>query len=472
MPAFALAQSDGDALRMAARKALAQNPDVTSRQNALRAAEDAVAVARGPLYPRVDLEADVGHTSDRFSNRTPSSDSLSRSGVSLSLNQLVWDGLATMHDTRRAGHDRLTRQFELIDTAEQTALEASRAVYDVLRYRRLVQLAEDNYVQHKLAQAQIQQRFQAGVGRGVDLEQVGARVALAEANLTAEQANLHDVSARYQRVVGEAPPNPLSLPAPLSQGIAPNADAAVGTAISRSPAISAAIENLRAQRAIVGIRDAAFQPRVEARLRSGSGRNFDGVPEQKRDTSAELVLNWNLFNGGADRARVRQQANLLNQAADLRDRACRDTRQTTEIAFNDTRKLTEQLVSLDRNALAIEKARDAYRQQFVIGQRSLLDLLNAENELYTAKRSYANADYDLGIAYVRTQAAMQQLLPSLGVTTPDAGIAQVNLDGWNSGEDAPTRCPGQAVTVSSTERRELDARAQQLQPQVPALPKR
>ena len=76
-----------------------------------------------------------------------------------------------------------------------------------------------------------------------------------------------------------------------------------------------------------------------------------------------------------------------------RDRACRDVRQTVAIAHNDIRKLQDQLVALDRNVLAIEKARDAYRQQFDIGQRSLLDLLNAENELYTAKRSYANAEY-------------------------------------------------------------------------------
>ena len=130
-------------------------------------------------------------------------------------------------------------------------------------------------------------------------------------------------------------------------------------------------------------------------MRAGGGRNFDGVPDQTRDTSAEMVLNWNLYNGGSDQARVRQQTNLMNQAADLRDKACRDARQTAAIAYNDTRKLDEQLRALDRNTLAIEKARDAYRQQFDIGQRSLLDLLNSENELYTAKRAYANAEFDL-----------------------------------------------------------------------------
>ena len=79
-----------------------------------------------------------------------------------------------------------------------------------MRFRRLVQLAEDNYVQHRYAFVQIQSRFKAGVGRGVDLEQAGARVALAESNLSTEVANLHDVAARYQRIVGEAPPAKLA----------------------------------------------------------------------------------------------------------------------------------------------------------------------------------------------------------------------------------------------------------------------
>jgi adhesin transport system outer membrane protein len=142
---------------------------------------------------------------------------------------------------------------------------------------------------------------------------------------------------------------------------------------------------------------------------------------------------------------VRQQANLLNQTEDLRDKACQDVRQTAAIAYNDTRKLTEQLVLLDRNTLAIEKARDAYRQQFDIGQRSLLDLLNAENELYTARRAYANAEYDRALAFARTHASMSQLTAQLGFARP----ASLNDEagGWSPGEDAPARCPADAIVL-------------------------
>ena len=161
-------------------------------------------------------------------------------------------------------------------------------------------------------------------------------------------------------------------------------------------------------------RESAFWPKVEARVRAGSGHNFDATPDLKREVTAGVVLNWNLFAGGADQARVRQQTNLLNQAADLRDKACRDVRQNAGIAYNDVIKLEDQLRVLDRNVLAIEKTRDAYRQQFNIGQRSLLDLLNSENELYTARRSYTTADYDRLFAQARLLASMQQLTQRLG----------------------------------------------------------
>jgi adhesin transport system outer membrane protein len=242
----------------------------------------------------------------------------------------------------------------------------------------------------------------------------------------------------------------------------------MNTAVRQSAAISASIEGMRSTRALVEGRKSSYQPRVEARLRGLAGRNVEAVADRTRDTAAELVLSWNLYNGGADQARVRQQTNLLNQSADLRDKTCRDTRQTTAIAYNDTRKLVDQLIYLDRNTLAIEKARDAYRQQFDIGQRSLLDLLNAENELYTARRAYANAEYDLGFAYARTQAAMYQLNAQLGVSR--VNNTANDAAGWEQGDDAPTRCPVIVAEVVPTDHSELDARAQKLAESAPPVP--
>ncbi len=206
MIALPAAAQPVDPLRSAVEKAVHTHPDVTARLHAWRAATDAVDVARAGYFPRIDLTANAGRDSDRITTRSQQRESMTRSGVALSLTQLLWDGLGTRRDVERLGHDRLARYFELLDATEQAALEAARAYHDVQRFRRLVQLAEDNYVQHKYASLQIQSRVRAGVGRGVDLEQANARLALAESNLSTEVANLHDVTARYQRVIGEPPP--------------------------------------------------------------------------------------------------------------------------------------------------------------------------------------------------------------------------------------------------------------------------
>lgn len=451
-----------DPLRDAVQKAIATNPEVTARFNAFRASTEDVDVAAGGFYPRVDLSADAAANSDRSSTTPEQINSFGQRGVALSVTQMLWDGLATRHEVQRLGHARLTRYFEFLDASEQTALEAVRAYEDVLRYRRLVQLAEDNYVQHKYAHDQIQSRVRAGVARGVDLEQAAARLALADSNRVTEVANLHDVAERYRRVVGEAPPERLPRAEGLDRSLPGSHALVIQQAGMRSAAVAAAVENLRASQLQAKSRDSLFQPRVEARLRSGAGRNFDGVEDQKRDSTAGVFLSWNLFSGGSDQARVRQAAHLVNQAADLRDKACRDARQVASIAYNDLAKLSEQMGYLDRNVLAIEKARDAYRQQFDIGQRSLLDLLNSENELYTAKRAYANVDYDLAIARARTHAGMSSLVAVLGLTRAGAGPDMPDLQAWQAGDDAAARCPTSPTSIASASKADLDARAQQL----------
>lgn len=445
----------------AVQKAIDTNPEVTARLNALRAANNEVDVARGAYYPTLDLSAGVGRNRDQISTRSPESISFTRTGVALTANQVLWDGRLTANEVERLGHARTVRYFEFLASTEDTALEAARAYLDVLRFRKLVQLAEDNYTQHKYVFDQLQSKFKAGVGRGVDSEQANARLALAESNMTTEIANLHDVSARFLRLVGEVPAAKLPAAPNLEASIKADNAELIAQALAKNANISAAVENLRAAEAEASTKESPFQPRVEARVRTGAGNNFDGLLNRRSATSAEILLNWNLYKGGSDTARVKQFADLINQAADQRDKACRDVRQTAAIAQNDINRAKMQLAALDRNVLAIEKARDAYRQQFDIGQRSLLDLLNAENELYTAKRAFANADTDLQLAHVRTQAARNTLVANLGLSRTNDDQAELVKD-WQAANDAAQRCPATSVDVPVTPREELDARARKL----------
>jgi adhesin transport system outer membrane protein len=351
--------------------------------------------------------------------------------------------------------------FELHDASENAALEAARAYLDVLRYRRLVTLAEENYVRHRSVFDQIQEKVKAGVGRRVDLEQAAGRLALSESNLLTETSNLHDVSARFQRVIGIGPAKSMEEPKRLSQNVPPDVTTALRQAQQSNPTLQAAIENVRAAEAARDVRKAAYQPRVDLRVRRDDGDNMRSIAGRSNYDTAEVVLSWNLLNGLSDVARSRQYAEQYNVARDVRDKTCRDTRQVLTIAFNDVRKLTEQLNYLDQHQLSTEKVHEAYRKQFDIGQRTLLDLLDTENELFQAKRAYTNAGFDLGIAYARTHAGLGNLLTALGLSRP-AEQSLVELANWTPAQDAAEYCPPDGAQLYVADKAALDARAQEM----------
>lgn len=443
------------ALKAVAQSAILNSPEVVSKWHNYKAADEEIGVAFGGYLPRVDATVGAGKESLEQPPFNVKND-YNRNGYLLSLNQMIFDGFATRNEVRRLDKARLVRYYELLDASENVALEASRAYLDVLRYRFLNNLAEDNYVQHKATYEQLMRRTQSGVGRRVDLEQAGSRLALAELNLTTENANLHDVTARYMRLVNTQPPNVAFPPALVGQKH-PNTQAeALSILLRKNPALLAAVENIEASQYDINVRRAAYSPKLDFRARTDNTTNYQGNIGDRVNNVAELVVTWNLFNGGSDRAREKQYIERKNISLDMREKACRDTRQTLSIAFNDVNRLRQQSGFVNSQVSQLEKTRDAYRDQYDVGQRTLLDLLDTENELLAARRSAVNVDIDLVLAYLRTHAGMGTLLEFLGLEKLDTETpGQNDLAQF----DASQLCAPEEVRVMATDREALDNRA-------------
>src|SRR5690606_27150179 len=197
------------------------------------------------------------------------------------------------------------------------------------------------------------------------------------------------------------------------------------------------------------IERSGYFPRAEIRARQGTTLNNNGFDERFDDDRygdegvIELALTYNLYSGGANRAAIRRSLAEVNLAKDQRDQACVDLRQTTQVAYNDSRRITEQLVSLEQHRLASDKVRVAYGEQFNIGQRTLLDVLDAENEFFQASRAHVSAASELTVARARTLAAMGNLLPALGIGRQGLSlIAEVGIEKLRV--DAASACPAYA----------------------------
>lgn len=229
-------------LKEVVQKVVLTNPEVLSKWHAFKASDGEVDVGRAGFFPRIDYTNGSGR--ETLKQPGVADREYTRSGYTLTLNQMLYDGFATSSDVKRLDKARLTRYFELIDAAENAALEAGRVYYDVLRYRLLMYLAENNYIEHRASYEQLLRRMQAGAGRRVDVEHAAGRLALAELNLNTEAANLHDVMARYLRLVGDRPPPVMFGPARLDNDFPATEPEALRMAFRHNPSLRASVENV------------------------------------------------------------------------------------------------------------------------------------------------------------------------------------------------------------------------------------
>lgn len=194
-------------------KVISQNPEVQARYHEYTAAGFERDVAFGGYLPKADIVTTYRNQEaidDGFSRRNGLA--IPQRNNELILRQMIFDGFATPSEVKRLDHAKRVRYYELQSAMQNTTLEFMRSYIDTLRFRELTEYAKTNYVIHRQYHDRIKERVDAGVARRVDLEQAEGRVALAEANLLTEATNLHDATARIQRILGELPPETLEQP--------------------------------------------------------------------------------------------------------------------------------------------------------------------------------------------------------------------------------------------------------------------
>ena len=401
------------------KTAIENNPEVQTQWFSFLEATANQKQARAGYLPSLDLNAAYGKGNREFDGDRGW---FNQGQAEIALTQVLFDGFRIKNKVEQGDYAALKRYYELNAGVEQKAFEAAQAYLDVQRYRDLVQLAQTNVNNHQRVYNQIQQKTKQGVGNGADLAQITGRLSLAQTNLMTEQANLNDVSARFARIVGVEPSSNL---APVTINVAlPNSTQEVVTAAyNNNNSLKAALSEMQYARASAQEFKANMYPKLSFVARTGLYQNRNSFYERTnpgndkygQDSAVELRLNYNLFNGFADRSAVNAANARIYTAQDLKNKACVDIRQTTTIAYNNVNNYSNQMQWLQRHRDESAAVVRAYNDQFDIGRRTLLDVLDSENESFQSNRAYASAQYDLKIAQLQTLYSTGQLLSALGI---------------------------------------------------------
>ena len=419
---------NADTLQDAVSMTIKTNPDVLAAANERKAVEEEINQVKAGYYPTVDIAVGTGweltnSPTTRSSGRGEVH--LNRDEASIELRQMLFDGMATKNEVLRQTARTNSRAFGVTSVSENSALDAVDAYLNVLRRQKLVDLANANLEAHERFNDQIKLRSERGVGRQSDVEQSTGRLALAKANLVAEQSNLRDAETSYLRVVGTEV-NALEDPESPRPSIPETLDEAVDVAVNTHPTLKTAEADVESAYAQHDTAKSPFYPRVDFELGATANHDIDGVVGTNKDVTAMIRLRYNLLNGGRDSARRAETAHLINQASEIRNNTRRQVEESVRLSWNALQTVNNQMGFFKQHVDSSERSRDAYQQQFNLGQRTLLDLLDSENEVFVSRTSFVNAQYDQLFAMYRILNSMGLLLENLGVAAPEesATIAQ------------------------------------------------
>ncbi|MEA1029340.1 TolC family outer membrane protein [Pseudomonas sp. N-137] len=439
---FALAASfvQAQTLPQAMQQALDVHPEIQAGVNSRLAADYQLKAAKSGYLPRVDLAAGYGREgTDSVTTRSGSNnhwETLNRSESSLRLTQMVFDGFATSSEVGRQQATVNARAYSLLDASERTGLTVAQVYLDVLTRREFVRLAEENLKSHERIFDQIKLRTDRGVGSGADLDQAEARMAQARNNLITEQTNLADAETNYLSAVGQMP-DQLERPADFLALLPANLNEARAQMLENSPVLRSAEADIAAAEQQYEAAKSSFYPRFDAELGRTADNDLDGQNGHNNEWQAMLRMRFNLYAGGSNKADLESKSYLSNQALDIRNNALRQLTEELGLAWNALNNANAQVPIAQQYVDHSANVRTAYQRQFGLGERTLLDLLDSENELFSASRRLAEIKNVQLFSQYRIKATMGQLLKSQGVVAPLASVVQndvkprVQLPGMN-----------------------------------------
>lgn len=418
------------------QKALEMHPEIQAGVNARIAADYQLRAAKGGYLPQVDLTGGYGRQGTDSPSTGNRWETMNRGESAIRLRQMVFDGFATSSEVGRQQATVNARAYSLLDTSERTALTVAQVYLDLLARREMVRLAEQNLANHERILDQIQLRTSRGVGRAADLDQAEARLAQARNNLITEKTNMADAQTNYLSVVGQMP-DELSPPAPFIDLLPATLEEARIQMVESSPVLRSAESDIAAAEKQYEAAKSRFYPRFDAELGRTADNNIDGTLGHSNEWQAMLRMNFNLYAGGSNKADLESKSYLTNQALDIRNNALRQLNEELGLAWNALDNANAQLPIAQQYVDHSNRVRSAYQQQFSLGERTLLDLLDSENETFTAQRRLLEVQTIQLFTQYRIKATIGQLLKSQGVVAPMATVVQndlkpkVNLPGMN-----------------------------------------
>ncbi len=386
--------------------AYSNNPTLNAARSRTRSSDEGVGIALSGYRPQISASASAAIRQTTVSPGTSFS-SRPRS-VSLTLVQPLFSGFQTTNSVRQS-EAAVRAQRELTRNTEQDVLfDAATAFMDVIRDTALVGLRETNvkFLTEQVRAAR--DRFNVGEGTRTDVAQAEARQQLAVSELNSARATANASRATYRQVVG-VEPKKLTGSAPLERLMPKSVQGAVEIAQAVHPAILAGVQNIDVAAFNVKVLEGELLPSLN--LQGSVSRSYDSSTAGTRTDTAQVGVNLTvpIYQGGAEFARIRQAKEDLGTARIQVDVTRDQVRQAAIAAWGQLEAANASIIAAQAQVEASQLALNGVLEEQRVGQRTTLDVLNAQNELIDAKVNLVLAQRNRVVAAFSLTASIGRL---------------------------------------------------------------
>jgi outer membrane protein, adhesin transport system len=415
MPEPAAAMS----LKDAVQQAVATHPSVDALRAGRRATGWDVKAAQSRFLPSLDVHGDAGAQYVDKPNSLSADNNAewrARRQVTGTVTQVLFNGWERANNVYRHAARFDAASYRVMEQSEALGLDAVEAYIDVRRHLEILAVAQRNRARMQQIAGLVLDLREGGRVPQSDVDQTGERLAAADAVTAQIRQALEEATAKFRQVVGTEPANlsavglPPALPA--------SRDAAFQVSLDHHPRLQATAAEARAAEFAREQARSGHLPTISLQGSASYGSDLDGIPGRNADVTGKVVLTWNLFDGFATSYRTKSLSEQFNRAQFDQQTAARQIRESVDRAFAAWRMGGERVAATRRQVEASQSLARQYEDEYTGGRRSLLDLLDAENAVFTSRFQLASVSAVQVFAAYQLLATMGRLLATLGIHVP------------------------------------------------------
>ncbi|MGL4322495.1 MAG: TolC family outer membrane protein [Beijerinckiaceae bacterium] len=403
-------------------RAYASNPTLNVQRAAVRVTDEGVPQALSGYRPRINATGDVGAQSDRTSSPAgrSNSDYLPR-GVSLTIDQTIWNGNRTGNSVRAAESNVFAQREVLRNTELQVMLDSVVAYMNVMRDSATLTVRRQNIEVIDEQLRQVNDRFRVGEVTRTDVAQAESRLAASRSLAAAAEATLKASIATYRQRIGQDPKS-LAPAKPVDSMLPKNLPSAVSAALGQHPAINAAMHGVDAAQLNVKVVEGELYPTISARGTLSKRWDLQSSGVDRQSASIVGTITVPIYEGGQVYSRVRQAKEQLGQQRINVDLVRDQVRQAVTASWGSVEATRLQVLAAQAQVQAATVALSGVREEAKVGQRTTLDVLNSQQELAEGRVALISAQRDRVVA-------TYTLLSALGkLTAANLGLRVAHYD--------------------------------------------